>query len=291
MPKLTVSENAVPVTIETFLQDTIPNAPLGYLHQLLKKGRIKRNHEALEAGTIVLPGDCIHLPESQRIIELLENPHEPQKEPEILFESREIVIVNKPSGLAVHASKGHEKTNLTDQIADYFAARKENFQVSPIQRLDLETSGPVLFGKGKKSCSELGKLFMSGEVTKVYLALVAGKVDQKGRLISHLPAKGKIKEAISRYQTISTNKTASLLEVRLETGRQHQIRRQFAESGHPLFGDQRYRGPCPPQLPRLFLHCQRLAFISPFDGHQVEVNCPLPDELLSYLQTLNLRPA
>ncbi len=290
MPKLTVSEKATPVTIEEFLHNSLPEAPLGYLHQLIKKGRVKRNHDTLEAGTLVGPGDCIQLPESQRILELLETPHEPVPPLEILFESREIVIVNKPAGLAVHASKGHEKRNLTDQIADYYGARKEHFQVSPIQRLDLETSGPVLFGKGKKSCSELGKLFMSGEVTKGYLALVAGKVDQKGRIISELPAKGKIKEAVSKYQAIATNKTASLLEVRLETGRQHQIRRQFAELGHPLYGDQRYHGPCPAQLPRLFLHCNRLAFINPFDGLQVEVSCPLPAELLTFLTTVKLSP-
>ncbi len=289
MPNLTVSKNSPAITIDEFLTRTIPNAPAGYLHQLLKKGRIKKADQSLKSGDLVEPGDCIHLPESERILELLKDSGERFTAPEILFENREIIIVNKPSGLAIHASKGHEKINLTDQIGDYFSLRKENFQVSPIQRLDLETSGPVLFGKGRKSCSEMGKLFMSGEVTKVYLALVAGKIDKKGTLISDLEAKGKIKQAVSHYQTISTNKTASLLEVRLETGRQHQIRRQFAEIGHPLFGDQRYRGPCPEALPRLFLHCSRLAFTNPFNGEQIDISCPLPDQLLTFLQTLKLQ--
>ena len=288
MPKLTVSQNASPMTIEEFLHNTLPDAPIGYLHQLLKKGRVKKDNLPLQAGAVLAAGDCIQLPESQRILELLESCGEKNEPPEILYESREIVIVNKPAGLAVHASKGHEKRNLVNQIADYYALRKENFQVSPVQRLDLETSGPVLFGKGKKSCSELGKLFMNAEVTKVYLALVAGKVDKKGQLISDIPAKGKIKQAVSSYQTISANKTASLLEVRLETGRQHQIRRQLAEVGHPLFGDQRYRGPCPVQLPRLFLHCSRLAFIEPFYGEQVDISCPLPADLLTFLNNLKL---
>ena len=289
MPKLTVSKNTPAITIDEFLTRTIPNAPAGYLNQLLKKGRIKKADQPLQSGDLVEPGDCIHLPESQRILELLKDSSERFTAPEILFENREIIIINKPSGLAVHASKGHEKINLTDQIGEYFSLRKESFQVSPIQRLDLETSGPVLFGKGKKSCSEMGKLFMNADVTKVYLALVAGKVDKKGTLISDIEAKGKIKQAISSYRAISVNKTASLLEVRLETGRQHQIRRQFADIGHPLFGDQRYRGPCPDQLPRLFLHCSRLAFVEPFNGEQVDVHCPLPEDLLAFLQTLKLQ--
>lgn len=290
MPKLTVSKNQSDICVEEFLQSRLPEAPVGYIRQLVKKGRVKRGGHSVQPGEILGPGDCIQLPESQRILELLANSNKVINNPEILFESREILIINKPSGIAVHSSKGHENRNLTDQMADYFAARKENFQVSPIQRLDLETSGPILFGKGKKSCSELGKLFMSSAVTKTYLALVAGEVKQKGELTSELPAKGKIKQAVSRYQVIAANKTASLLEVRLETGRQHQIRRQFAEIGHPLFGDQRYRGPCPAQLSRLFLHCNRLSFTEPFQGHKIDITCPLPKELLNYLASVKLDP-
>ncbi len=290
MPELTVSEFAHGSTIEDFLQSRLPAAPSGYLRQLVRKGRIRNGDQVLESGATVHRGDCIRLPQSQRILELLEASNQKSHPLDILFESREILIVNKPSGVAVHTGKGHEQNNLTDQIADYFLSRKEKFQVSPIQRLDLETSGPVLFGKGKKSCSELGQVFMSGEVNKIYLALVKGKTAAQGTLVSELPAKGKIKYAASGFRTISANKTASLVEVRLETGRQHQIRRQFSETGHPLFGDRRYRGPCPPELSRLFLHCSRLSFTDPFHGQQIDISCPLPDELLAFLEKINLAP-
>jgi len=290
MPEVTVSEIAHGLAIEEFLQTWLTAAPPGYLRQLVRKGRVTSGLQILAPGAIVHRGDCIRLPESQRILEMLAISTQKFIPLEILFESREILIVNKPSGVAVHSGKGHEKNNLTDQIADYFLSRKEKFQVSPIQRLDLETSGPVLFGKGKKSCSELGKLFMNAEVNKIYLALAKGKTTPHGALISQLPAKGKIKQATSAFQTIAANKTASLVEVRLETGRQHQIRRQFAEAGHPLFGDHRYRGPCPNLLTRLFLHCSRLSFKDPFGGGLIDISCPLPAELLEFLRIAGLSP-
>ena len=291
MPVLTVSKNDTGLTAREFLLNKIPAAAPGYLNQLFKKGRVSRAGSILSAETEVAPGDCIQLPESARILELLEQSSTASPGLEILFESREILILNKPAGLAVHTGKGHENDNLTDRTRSYFSARRELFQLSPIQRLDLETSGPVLFGKGKKSCSELGKLFMKGEVTKVYLALVMGHLPDHGTLSSDIPAKGKIKTASTSFRKIAGNQQTSLLEVKLETGRQHQIRRQFAEAGHPLYGDRRYRGPCPKELQRLFLHCRKLAFTDPFSNQPIAVEVALPTALLQFLEQHRLAVA
>ena len=286
MPEFIVSAEEADLTAKQFLHQHIPAAPLGYLRQLFKKGKVRIADKVIAADDCLTVGVKISLPNSSRIQELLFAPQDSRPELDILYESREILIVNKPAGLAIHKGKGHERDNLTDRVAAFLASRGDKFQIAPVQRLDLETSGPVLFGKGKKSCSELGKLFMQGEVTKVYLALVAGKLLGRGELLSDIPAKGKLKTARTAYQTLVSNDTVSLLEIQLHTGRQHQIRRQLADAGHPLYGDRRYKGPCPRKLPRLFLHCRHLAFIDPFSQQRVEVNCPLPKELSRFFHSL-----
>ncbi len=288
MPEFIVTEEETDLTVQLFLQQHIPVAPAGYLRQLFKKGKITRANEIVAADDCLSAGDKIALPNSSRIQELLFAPQNSRPKLDILYESREILIVNKPAGLAIHKGKGHERDNLTDQVMTFLADRGDKFQVAPVQRLDLETSGPVLFGKGKKSCAELGKLFMQGEVSKTYLALVTGKLLGRGELLSDIPAKGKLKIARTSYQTLVSNDTVSLLEIQLHTGRQHQIRRQLADAGHPLYGDRRYKGPCPRKLPRLFLHCRQLAFIDPFSQQRIEVDCPLPKDLSRFLPQLGI---
>lgn len=288
MPEFIVTEEETDLTVQLFLQQHIPVAPAGYLRQLFKKGKITRANKIVAADDCLSAGDKIALPNSSRIQELLFAPQNSRPKLDILYESREILIVNKPAGLAIHKGKGHERDNLTDQVMTFLADRGDKFQVAPVQRLDLETSGPVLFGKGKKSCAELGKLFMQGEVSKTYLALVTGKLLGRGELLSDIPAKGKLKTARTSYQTLVSNDTVSLLEIQLHTGRQHQIRRQLADAGHPLYGDRRYKGPCPRKLPRLFLHCRQLAFIDPFSQQRIEVDCPLPKDLSRFLPQLGI---
>ena len=288
MPEFIVSEEDAGLTAENFLQKSIPAAPVGYLRQLFKKGKVKGDDDCVAASDSLAVGAKISVSASTRIQELMSAPQPSRPKIDILYESREILIVNKPAGLAIHTSKGHERDNLTSRVAEFLLLRGDSYQVAPVQRLDLETSGPVLFGKGKKSCSELGKLFMQGEVEKTYLALVNGKLIGRGDLQSDIPAKGKLKTARTSYQTLVSHDDASLLEIQLHTGRQHQIRRQLADAGHPLYGDKRYKGPCPRKLFRLFLHCRSLAFIDPFSHQKIEVNCPLPKDLNRFLPQIDI---
>ena len=288
MPDFIVSAEEADLTAQQFLHQHIPAAPLGYLRQLFKKGKVRIADKIIAADDSLIVGTKISLPDSSRIQELLFAPQDLRPQLDILYESREILIVNKPAGLAIHKGKGHERDNLTERVTILLAERGDKFQVAPVQRLDLETSGPVLFGKGKKSCAELGKLFMQGEVTKTYLALVDGKLQGRGDLLSDIPAKGKLKTARTSYQTLVSSDSVSLLEIQLHTGRQHQIRRQLADAGHPLYGDRRYKGPCPRKLSRLFLHCRKLAFIDPFSQQRIEIDCPLPKDLSRFLPQLGI---
>ena len=261
------------------LQRRIPLAPVSYLRQLLRQGKIRRGEKILSAEERLPVGARVLLPESKRLRDLLA-----MTTLQILFETRDLLIVAKPPGLAVHASEGHEVDNLTARCQDLLKQRGERFSIAPVHRLDLETSGPLLFGKGKAACSALGKLFMDDQVEKSYLALVNGKMNGEQSLQGLVPAKGKLKSARTDVRVLAGNETATLLEIRLHSGRQHQIRRQLAEISHPLLGDKRYGGPYPSDLPRLFLHCHRLAFLDPCSSTPIDCEVPLPADLAGYLE-------
>jgi RluA family pseudouridine synthase len=291
MPHLTVASHEEKLTVLEFLRRRIPTAPPAYLRQLLKKGKIRSAAAPLAAGEVLAAGDLVQLPASRLLEEMLAQPARPPHGVEILFESREILVVNKGAGLAVHAAGGQEEDNLTQRVRELSRGRGERFLVAPIHRLDLGTSGPVLFGKGREACGQLGRMFMAGGVEKRYLALAAGRLDGQGTLSGMVPAKGKEKAAATGFRALAGNDFTTLLELRLLTGRRHQIRRQLAEYGHPLFGDRRYGGPCPPALQRLFLHCRHLAFVDPFTSLPLTVAAPLPVELARFAASLRLRPA
>lgn len=285
MSKIIVEPNEIKLSPLDLLQRHVSAASRSYLRQLLKKGKILTDSGPLAEESILTVGLAIQLPDSGRMRELLNGCKGPESSGpvSILYESREILIVDKAPGLAIHSCVGHEKTNLTTQIEELYRRRGETFNCAPIHRLDLDTSGPVLFGKGKKACSELGKMFMQHDVEKCYVALAQGRLPGSGMLCSKVSSKGKEKEAHTVFRSLERNDEASYVELTLHSGRQHQIRRQLADLGHPLFGDRRYGGPCPAGLPRMFLHCCRLAFVDPFSGAILEIDSPLPADLKQFL--------
>lgn len=286
--ELKVKASTANRSVRDFLQGKISAAPVAYLNQLLKKGKVLRAGQPVTGDTVLGDGEVINLPDSGRLRELIALSRQQPAAPIILFENNEILIANKPAGLAVHASDGHEVANLTALLQKQADESGVKYRISPVQRLDLETSGACLFGKGRLALGELGKLLMDQQLKKTYLALVAGKYSGPDELVSSVRAKGKIKEAGCRLQTLVSNQTASLLQIELLTGRQHQIRQQLEQQGCPLFGDRRYHGPCPPELPRIFLHSHTLFFHSPFGGEPIEVKAPLPDELGNFLRQVGL---
>ncbi|MBD1400330.1 RluA family pseudouridine synthase [Pelovirga terrestris] len=283
MAKMIVTTTEAGLSLEDFLQQRVAAAPAAYLRKLVKDGKICRSEDT--AGALVA-GEHIILPDSRRLVDLLTLSE--KMSVTVLYESEHLLILDKPSGLATHAGQGHEEDNLTARVAGLLHRRGEPFVAAPIQRLDRETSGVVLFGKGKKSCSVLGKMMMNAPVKKTYLALVKGNLTTAGTITTEIPAKGKSKTAVTSYLVLAANDSASLLQIELKTGRQHQIRRQFQQIGHPLFGDRRYCGPCPDNLPRLFLHCRQLAFDDPFTNTPVKITSPVPQNLRTFLEDLNV---
>lgn len=280
-----VSEAEAGLTALEFLQQRLPGAPTAYLRQLLRGGKVREGGQALAADSRLPAGARLTLPDSRRLAELRQAA---SLAVEILGETPSLLVAFKPAGLAVHRGVGHEQDNLTERVRSLMRQRHEPFKIAPIHRLDAETSGPVIFGKGAKAIAGLGKQFMEQRVEKTYLALVAGAMPASGLLTSPVPAKEKLKEATTVFRTLATQSGYSLLELQLQTGRTHQIRRQLADAGHPLAGDRRYRGPAPRGLDRLFLHCSRLALHDPFDHRPVSIVSDLPAELTALLAALGM---
>jgi RluA family pseudouridine synthase len=284
-PELETGKNETGITALNFLCRRIPAAPPAYLRQLLRKGKVRRKDLPVTESTLLQAGDRLNLPGSARLCEFLN-----ADVPAILHEGREILVVLKPAGLAVHSGQGHEGEDLTTRVRNLLKKRGQSFLAAPIHRLDAQTSGPVLFGKGRRACSELGKLFMAGGVEKRYFALASGEMgeNEEGLLCSPVPAKGRRKKALTEYTVLGRGGGFTFLELNLKSGRTHQIRRQLADAGFPLAGDSRYSGPMIPGLDRLFLHGFRLAFPDPFGGPEVVVESPLPPDLEELLGRLGI---
>lgn len=285
MNEWTVSEAEVDLTLLELLQRRLPEAPAAYLRQLLRAGKIRQAGQPLIADSRLPVGARLTLPNSRRLTELQDAAG---RTVELLSETSGLLVVFKPAGLAIHRGVGHEEDNLTQRVRSLMQRRHEPFKIAPIHRLDVETSGPVVFGKGARAIAELGKQFMQRQVEKAYLALAAGTMPAGGLLTSPVPAKDKLKEASTAFRTLGAGNGYSLLELHLQTGRTHQIRRQLADAGHPIAGDRRYRGASPQGLHRLFLHCCRLSLRDPFTQAAIEIVSKLPEELTGVLTALGI---
>jgi 23S rRNA pseudouridine955/2504/2580 synthase len=231
---------------------------------------------------------------------------------QVLFEDEDLLAVDKPAGLAAHPGTGIEGATLVEMARAHLGTPDDlpptEFKPSPAHRLDRDTSGVVLVAKKRKAMVRLTEIFTDGqEVHKSYLALVKGKMPREAGTID-LPlseheqtsrskaARGtNMQEALTRWRVVSSMKEASLLSVRIETGRTHQIRRHLVAVGHPVAGDRRY-GDFPWNrgarqrwgLRRMFLHAWKLELPHPTTGAPLRLEAPLPDELTEVLARANL---
>jgi RluA family pseudouridine synthase len=267
------------------LLERVPAAPPAYLRQLLRRGKVLRNDAPLAEYTLLDGGERLSLPDSGRLQQFMA---ESAQRPTVLLEGPEFLVIDKPSGVAVHRGLGHEHDNLTRRVQAAMQQQGHGFMVAPVHRLDLETSGPVLFAKGRRAAAILGGVFMAGQVEKIYLGLVTGQLTDAAILTTPVPAKGKLREACTAFTVLHSTFGCSLLDLQLHSGRQHQIRRHLADLGHPLVGDRRYGGPPLGGLDRIFLHCRRLALPNPFTPGLLVVDSPLPTELQAALAKLGV---
>lgn len=268
----------------------------------------------IDAGQLLLGGSAVSKG-SQRVTggELLELVEEAAPQPvtaeqadgvRIVYEDADLVVVDKPVGVAAHPSLGWEGPSITQHLAaagvavtTSGAAERQGI----VQRLDVGTSGLMVVAKSEVAYSVLKQAFRDRTVDKTYHALVQGHPDPfsgtiEAPIARHPGADWKMavieggRHSVTHYETLEAHRAATLLEIHLETGRTHQIRVHMSAIGHPCVGDPLY-GSDPTLAQRLglvrqWLHAVELGFIHPTTGEYVKFSSPYPDDLALALEQI-----
>jgi len=316
--EMKVSADAAGQRLDKFLRRALKDVPLSHIYKLLRTRKVRVNGARGHGEQVLAEGDAVLVRGDE---ERLLATGEPRAAPgavkvtfAVLFEDEHLLAVNKPAGLAAHPGTGITGATLVEEARAYLRVASDlpstEFKPSPAHRLDRETSGVVLVAKTRRCMARLTEIFTSGEgVKKSYLALVKGKMPRAEGTIElalsehEQTAKSKaqrgvrFQEATTHYRVVSSMREASLLQLRIETGRTHQIRRHLQSVGHVVAGDGRY-GDFPFNrvartrwgLRRMFLHAWRLELPHPMTARPLRVEAPVPDELLAVLGKMNLAP-
>ncbi len=202
---------------------------------------------------------------------------------DIVYEDEDILIVNKSPYVAMHPTHNHQGDTLANMLAAYFIKRNKNAVFRAVGRLDKCTSGLVIIALNAH-CANM----LSSGVEKEYLAIAQGEISGSGSICKPIIRPDPMKTyrwvgeggeyALTHYESLATDKSRTLLRVRIETGRTHQIRVHFASEGHPLAGDDMY-GSEDNSIPRAALHCARLIFRHPVSGEKMHFEAPLPEDM------------
>lgn len=212
---------------------------------------------------------------------------------EVLYEDDAIMVVNKPSGLLVIPAPTQHGPTLTDLVNRDLDQRHIEINAYPCHRLDRDTSGVILYAKGKAMQQQMMDAFKKRMVKKRYYAAVLGRILQKNGTIKkpvYNVNKHRQDEAITKYAVITANPVCSFVEVTPITGRRNQIRIHFKEIGHPIFGERVYafRKDFPIPFKRVALHAYSLSFKHPLTGKEISFSAPLPLDIRQFLQKQGL---
>jgi 23S rRNA pseudouridine1911/1915/1917 synthase len=241
-----------------------------------------------------------HRLEGGETIELAEHEAEarpaPPEPPEAVYEDEHLLVVDKPAGLVVHPGAGHLGDTLVDSLAGQIEGGEPG-RPGVVHRLDRDTSGLLVLARSGEAYERLAALVRARGLERRYTALVQGRPrSRSGRIEAAIgrdrgdPTRISLdtdspKEAVTLFEVARLWPRHALLDVRLETGRMHQIRVHLAAIELPVVGDPVY-GVSDPELPRQFLHASSLAFPHPFTGERIETTSPLPPDLAGYLERL-----
>ena len=286
MEKLQIVDHAGE-RIDLFLTGKYPDYSRGYFQKLISSGNVKVN------GKNVLPSHRIKLNDVVEFSFHLESKvFEEEDIPlDIIYEDKDVLVVNKAGGLVVHPACGHANGTLLNALYGY---AKGKFKPLLVHRLDKDTSGALVIAKTEKAKNSLVKQFQDRNVKKKYLTIVKGEIKEEfGRINAPLgrsqkdrkkievgPQAGK--DAVTEFKVLKRTKNYTLLEVHPITGRTHQIRSHFVYIGHPVLGDEFYGGPEKMEglkLKRQMLHSCYVAFTHPSSSKKMEFTADMPADM------------
>lgn len=301
----TVSDEEAGQRIDNFLMTQLRGVPKSLVYRIVRKGEVRANKKRIKPDYKLQMGDLIRIPP----VKINERPELPSAKLEqvaalesaIVYEDDALLLVNKPSGLAVHGGSGLQ----FGLIEGLRALRPKEKSLELVHRLDRDTSGLLLVAKKRSVLRHLHEQLREKSVTKQYLALVRGQWQKRvrsveaplkkntlksGERIVRVDADGKA--SLTRFRIQQRYKEGTLVEASPVTGRTHQIRVHALHAGHPIAQDPKYgdeafdtamseRG-----LSRLFLHAWKLRFCHPVTQKDVAFEAPLDDILERTLQRL-----
>jgi 23S rRNA pseudouridine1911/1915/1917 synthase len=222
----------------------------------------------------------------------------------ILYRDQDLIVIDKPAGMATQPAPSRYQGTVYAELQNLLQDPKRRHQrpsIGMVQRLDLDTSGVMVFSIHKRAHKKMTEAFHGRDVDKTYRALVAGHPrEERGKFSSQLARRRSTnrmvsvkrggKQAETLYQVLQRMDLASMVEVQLITGRSHQIRAHFSEAGLPLLGDVAYGGPRKINdlaIPRQMLHSRELSFCHPVTGKEMVFRAPLPSDFTNLLKHLD----
>lgn len=290
--------------LDNYLLRSLKGVPRSRIYRIVRKGEVRINGKRVKPEQRLEAGDKVRIPPI-RISTEAPQPRTPQRllktiREAIIYEDADVLVVNKPSGVATHGGSG-----IDFGVIEALRADRPDETLELAHRLDRDTSGCLLVTRRRSRLRELHALIREGQVEKRYLALVAGrwaqgKVEIDAPLMTRQKQGGERvvkvgeggKEAVSVFKPIQQfGKKATLMEVELKTGRTHQIRVHAVHAGHPVAGDEKYGDKAFNEtmralgLKRMFLHAQLVNFTWP-NGKDFSVSVSLDDELKALLNRL-----
>ena len=269
-------------TIIDFLNDCFLSKAKIYTLFLEKK--IKLNNQDCKRDSIIKNGDVISIIEDEEIDFVPEN-----KKLDIIYEDDYLLIINKPSNIIVHPDDKNKTGSLCNIVANYYKNKGYNISVKYAHRLDIDTTGIIIFCKDMLTMSYMNHIISLHEIKRYYLCLAMNKFKDKIGTINlpigedrHHKSRRRVSKtgqaAITHYEVIKSFKGYSLLSVLLETGRTHQIRVHLSYMNHPLLGDELYNGDLS-RINRVALHSYKVEFIHPFSKEKIVLTKKLPFDM------------
>ena len=302
---LTAGEEDAGQRLDNFLFRSLKGVPKSHVYRLLRTGQVRVNKKRVKPDYRLEAGDVLRLPPVRQEQKFAPGrpPHWQQEalKGAILYEDERLLVVNKPAGMAVHGGSG---VNF-GVIETLRVLRPEAKGLELAHRLDRDTSGCLVVAKRRSAVRALHAAFREGGVEKHYLALLIG-VWARGEETVDLPLEKNLleggermvkvsregKPAQSLFKPLQQFTDAALMDIRIYTGRTHQIRVHAAHLGHPVAGDDKYGDREANKrlkalgMKRMFLHAHHLSFPHPETGERLDVTAPLDKDLLAVIANL-----
>ncbi|SDY26153.1 RluA family pseudouridine synthase [Tindallia californiensis] len=218
----------------------------------------------------------------------------------IIYEDFDVLVINKPPGMLTHPTAATREGTLANAVMNYMNNRGECYKIRFVNRLDMDTSGAMILAKNSFAHQQLAAQLQS-KMVKKYLAFVLGRVDKSYQKVEApiyrpetipenepprrvVDSRGKM--AVSHLEKVEVYSKASLIRIKIDTGRTHQIRVHAHHIGHPIIGDEFYEPDQPNRIKRQALHAERIIFDHPRTKEEIECNAELPDDLIELKRLL-----